>query len=153
MSDSLRPHELYSSWNSLGQNTGVGSVSLLQGIFPTQGLNPGLPHCIWILYQLTHKGSPRILKWVSLWKFQPRNSTRVSSMVGGFFTNWAIREALTKDKPTLYRSRCIWYMCKWKSLVWILSFFIFFKKCPNFFKYDVSNRVRMVFQKIKESAW
>ena len=45
MSDSLRPHGLYSPWNSLGQNTGVGSLSLLRGIFPTQGLNPGLPHC------------------------------------------------------------------------------------------------------------
>ena len=45
-------------WNSLGQNTGVGSLSLLQGIFPTQGLNPGLPHCRRILYQLSHKGSP-----------------------------------------------------------------------------------------------
>ena len=45
MSHSLRPHGLYSPWNSLGQNTGVGSLSLLQGIFPTQGSNPGLPHC------------------------------------------------------------------------------------------------------------
>ena len=44
-------------WNSLGQNTGVGSLSLLQGIFPTQGLNPGLPHCRQTLYQLSHKGS------------------------------------------------------------------------------------------------
>ena len=48
----------YSPWNSLGQNTGFGSLSLLQGIFPTQGSNPGLPHCRWILYQLSHKGSP-----------------------------------------------------------------------------------------------
>ena len=40
------------------QNIGVGTLSLLQGIFPTQGLNPGLPHCRWILYQLSHKGSP-----------------------------------------------------------------------------------------------
>ena len=55
----------YSSWNSLGQNTGVGSLSLLQGIFPTQGSNPGLPYYRWILYQLSHKGSPRILEWVS----------------------------------------------------------------------------------------
>ena len=38
--------------------TGLGSLSLLQGIFPTQGSNPGLPHCRWILYQLSHKGSP-----------------------------------------------------------------------------------------------
>ena len=57
MSDSLRPHGLYSPWNSPGQNTGVGSLSLLQGIFPTQ------------------------------------DQTRVSCIVGGFFTNWAIREA------------------------------------------------------------
>ena len=42
--------------NSPGQNTGMGSLSLLQGIFPTQGLNPGLPHCRRILYQLSHKG-------------------------------------------------------------------------------------------------
>ena len=52
------PHELYSPWNSPGQNTGVGSLSLLQGIFPMQGLNPCLPHCRWILYQLSYQGSP-----------------------------------------------------------------------------------------------
>ena len=56
LSGSLRPHGLYSPWSSPGQNTGVGSHTLLQGIFPTQGLNPGLPHCRWILYQLSHKG-------------------------------------------------------------------------------------------------
>ena len=44
VSDSLQPQGLYSPWNSPGQNTGVGSFSLLQGIFATQGLNPGLPH-------------------------------------------------------------------------------------------------------------
>ena len=45
MSDSLQPHGLYSPWNSPGQNTEVGSWFLVQGIFPTQGSNPGLPHC------------------------------------------------------------------------------------------------------------
>ena len=55
----LRPHRLYSPWNSPGQNPGVGSLSLLRGIFPRQGSNPGLPHCRRILYQLSHKGSPR----------------------------------------------------------------------------------------------
>ena len=54
MSESLRPHGLCSPWNSLGQNTGVGSLSLLQRIFPIQGSNPGLPHCRWTLYQLSH---------------------------------------------------------------------------------------------------
>ena len=91
MSDSLQPHGLYSPWNSLGQNTGVGSLSFLQGIFPTQGSNPGLLHCRQIIYQLSHKGSPRILEWVaypfSSRSSQPRNWTRVSCIAGGFFTN------------------------------------------------------------------
>ena len=55
------PCNLYSPWNSPGQNTGVGSRSLHQGIFPTQGSNPGLPHFRQILYQLNHKGSPKSL--------------------------------------------------------------------------------------------
>ena len=46
----LRPRGLYSPWNSPGQNTGVGSLSLLQGIFPTHGLNPSHLHCRWILF-------------------------------------------------------------------------------------------------------
>ena len=62
VSDSLPPHGLYSPWNSPGQNTRVGSLSLLQGIVPTQGSNPGLPHCGHILYQLSHKGSPLSFK-------------------------------------------------------------------------------------------
>ena len=58
ISNSLRPQELYSPWNSPGQNTGVGSLSFLQGIFPTKGLKPGLLHCRQILYQLSHQGIP-----------------------------------------------------------------------------------------------
>ena len=63
VSDSFQPHGLSSSrllcpWNSPGMNTGVGSHSLLQGIFPTEGSNPGLPHCGRILYFLSHQGSP-----------------------------------------------------------------------------------------------
>ena len=60
MSDSLWPHGLYSPGNSIGQNTGVGRLLLLQGIFPTQGSNPGFLHCRQILHQLSHKGSPYI---------------------------------------------------------------------------------------------
>ena len=51
-------------WNCPAQSTGVGSLSLLQRIFPTQGSNPGPPHCRRILHQLSHKVSPRILEWV-----------------------------------------------------------------------------------------
>ena len=63
VSDSLQPHglqfaRLLCSWNSLGKNTGVGCHSLLQGIFLTQGLNPGLPYCRQFLYHLSHQGSP-----------------------------------------------------------------------------------------------
>ena len=65
VSDSVRPHGLYSLWDSPGQNTGAGNLSLLHGIFPTQGSDPGLLHCRWILYQLSHKESPRILEWVA----------------------------------------------------------------------------------------
>ena len=65
------------------------AVPLLQGIFPTQRLNPGLPHCRWILYQLSHQGSPRILEWVvfpfSRGSSRPRNQTRVSCIAGTFF--------------------------------------------------------------------
>ena len=61
VSNSLWPHGLYSPWNSPGQNTGVGSLSLLQGIFPMEGSNPGLPHCRQILHELNYKGDPRRL--------------------------------------------------------------------------------------------
>ena len=57
--DSSQSHGLYSPWNSLGQNTRVGSCSLLQGIVPTHRSNPGLPHCRQIFYQLSHKGNPK----------------------------------------------------------------------------------------------
>ena len=70
MSDSLQPRGLYSLWNSPDQNIGVGSHFLLQLMFPSPGdlpnpETPGLPYCRWILYQLSHKGSPRILECVA----------------------------------------------------------------------------------------
>ena len=79
--------------HSRDKNTGVGCHALLQGIFPTQDLNPGLQHWSWILYYLSHQGSSRILDWVaypfsrgSSW---PRNQTGVSCIVGRFLTSWA----------------------------------------------------------------
>ena len=77
VSDLLRLHGQNNPWNSLGQRTGVGSLSLLQGIFPTQGPNPGLPHYRWILYQLSHKGrsinqkilsNPKEREWQRIFK-------------------------------------------------------------------------------------
>ena len=97
MSNSLWSHGLYSPWNSPGQNTVVGSCSLLQGMFPAQGSNPGLLHCGQIIYQLRHQGNPRILEWVaypfSSKSSQPRNRTQISCIAGGFFTSWTTREA------------------------------------------------------------
>ena len=84
LSDSLRPHGLHSPRNSPGQNTGVGSLSLLQGIFPTQvsriagGFFPS-----WATREVQE-----------YWSGLPfPNRTGVSCIAGGFFTNWAIREA------------------------------------------------------------
>ena len=81
VSDSLQPHGLQPTrllcpWDSLGKNTGVGCHSLLQEIFLTQGLNPGLLHCRQILYRLSHQRSPKFLclfllhqqiLWLVLW--------------------------------------------------------------------------------------
>ena len=74
VSDSFQPHGLYSLWNSPGQNTRVGSLSLLQGIFPTKGLNPGSPHCRRILYQLSHKGSPKSTMFLKKKKKKKKNT-------------------------------------------------------------------------------
>ena len=109
--DSLGPHRLSIPWNSPGQNTGVGSHSLLQWIFPIQGSNPGLPLCRQILYQLNHKGSPRILEWVdypfSRGSSKPRHW--VSCIAGRFFTRWAMREEYVVPCPiSPTQGTCIW---------------------------------------------
>ena len=80
-SNSLRPHGLYSPGNSPGQNTGVGSLSLLQGISPTQGLNPGLLHCRQILSQLSYEGSPHLVQ-----KTVKNNSSEIVKHLGNGYT-------------------------------------------------------------------
>ena len=117
LSDSLWFHGLFGPWNSPGHNDGMGSLSFLQGIFPTQGSNPGPPYCRRMLYQLSHQGNPRILDYVafpfssgSSW---PRNHTGVSCIVGGFFTSWAIREA--PDLITFYK--CLNYKTRFSLTI------------------------------------
>ena len=102
----LQPARLFCPWNSPGKNTGVGSCSLLHGILPTQGSNPGFLHFRQIVHHLRHQGIPRILEWVaypfsrgSSW---PRNWTGVSCIAGVFFTSWATREADVKTKEDNY---------------------------------------------------
>ena len=117
MSDSsLLPHGLYSPWNSPGQNTELGSLSFLQGIFPTQGSNPGLPHCRQILYQLSHKGSPKILSHsvmsdslqshglYSPWN-SPGQNTRVGShsLLQGIFSTQGLNPGILHCRWILYQ--------------------------------------------------
>ena len=103
VSDFLKPHGLQSMefsripeyWRILEWIAFPFSRERVR-LIPTQGSNPGIPHCRQILYQLSYQGSPRILEWVaypfssrSSW---PRNRTGVSCIAGRFFTNWTIRE-------------------------------------------------------------
>ena len=90
-SPALQADSLLSEPPEKPKNIGVGSLSFLQGIFPNQELHQSLQHCRQILYQLSHKGSPRILDWVA-YPFSngsslPRNQTGVSCIAGGFFIN------------------------------------------------------------------
>ena len=103
--------------DSPGKNTGVGCHALFQGIFPTQGWNPGLLHCRKILYHLSHQGSSRILERVacpfsrgSSW---PRNQNGVSCIAGRFFTSWATRQ-LDHSKSYTDQSRVSGYTEKHK---------------------------------------
>ena len=89
--DPMEPARVLRPWDSPGKNSEVGGFALLQGIFPTQGLNPGLLHCRWILYSLNHQGSLKILEGIAYPPFsrgfsQPRKLTGVSYIAGGFFT-------------------------------------------------------------------
>ena len=112
------------------KNTGMGCHVLLQGIFPTQGSNPGLLHCGWILYQLSHQGSPRILGWVAypIFKgtFPLRNWTGVSCFWGRFFTGlgtWKVHTTLTYHIKTCIAKNwlsskklfCFLWMPHWNS--------------------------------------
>ena len=95
--------------DSPGKNIGMGYHALLQGLFPTQGSNPGLPHCRQIIYQLSHQRSPRILEWVaypfSRGSSQTRNRTGIS---------YIAVDSLPAELP---RKPLVWY-----SLIYFCSF-------------------------------
>jgi len=121
------PHGLYSPWNSPGQNVGVGSLSLLQGIFPTQGSNSGLPHCGRILYQLSHEENPRGYRVA--WKYKEgqilflENSGNMvflgympSTGIAGSYDNSIL--SLLRNLPTvLYRSCTSLHSHQWCKTV------------------------------------
>ena len=96
LSNSLRRHGLYTAWNSLGQNTEVGSLSLLQGIFPTPGVEPR-SFCIvngfftsWAAREAKNTGVGNLFFLQRI--FPTGNRTGVSCFASRFFTNWATRE-------------------------------------------------------------
>ena len=115
------------------------AVSSVHGIFqeeywsrlpcpsPEDLPNPGIEPCDWthcrqIFYHLCHQGSPRILEWVtypfSRETSQPRNRTRVSWILGGFFTSWATWEAPLNRytytrKTNFFRARTLFTAIQW----------------------------------------
>ena len=93
----------YRLWNSPGQNTGVDSRSLLQGIFPTQGLNPGFPHCRQILYQLSQQGSPRGCKQ-SFYFFSP---CHIASCISQTLLQLGRHVQLRSDQRNKYRGHIL----------------------------------------------
>ena len=134
--------------DSPGKNTRVGCHALLQGIFQSQGSNPGLPHCRQILYHLSHQRNPRMLKWIaypfsrgSSW---PGNRTRVSRIAGGFFTSWATREAhhfgiLQLKEPSGFKNQ------KKKKRNHILKVTVFMRTSANKFTFPAETLVIKVF--------
>ena len=92
MSDSLQPHGLYSPRNSPGQNTGVGSLSLLQQILTIQESNWGLLHCMQVLYQLSYEGSSFSKKYV----FKKTQEKLTVYILNGFLYSYNFN-ALTLD--------------------------------------------------------
>ena len=118
MSDSLRPHGSYSPWNSPGQNTGVGSLSHLQGIFPIQGSNPDFPHCRWIFYQLSHKTSSRILECVAY--PSPVVLPDPGLEPGSSALQMDSLPTELSGSPSHQERPCIFYM--WKQIIYLLIF-------------------------------
>ena len=88
---SLPPADPQHDHQGKSKNTGVRSLSLLQRIFLTQESNRALLNCRWILYQLSHERSPRILEWVaypfSRGSSRPRTWIGLSCFAGRFLAN------------------------------------------------------------------
>ena len=121
MSTSLWLHGLHSPWNSPGQNTGVGSLSFLQGIFPTLGSNLGFPLCRWIPYQLSHQGSPAGNE-ASL-KIHDR--VRGTSWLVNKWRCWKVGREPSDDMKALHLFlRTLPYPSLLPGCFWVMSFYL-----------------------------
>ena len=120
------PHGLHSPWNSPGQNTGEGSRSFLQGIFPTQRSNPDLLYCRQILYQLSHQGSLRVHEALSsrhflLWCIQQHMNTPSSSPATPITANssmlsseWRIIKEREENMQDVFQDGCLSFILSWR---------------------------------------
>ena len=124
--------------NSPGKNTGMGCHGILQGIFLTQGLNPGIPHCRQILYTLSHQGSPRILEWVaypfSRVTSQPRNSYLFLFTVVVYVSMLLSPFVPLSPSPSVSTSACsmavsLLLPCKYLHLHYFSRFYIYALIC------------------------
>ena len=124
MSDSLRPHglqptRLLSPWNFPGQSTGLGCHFLLQGIFPTQGSNPGLPHSRQMLYHLSHQGSPYFFE--PLFGAVGKNTwVDCHSLLQEIFPTQGLNPGLPHCRQMLYRLK-VKVKVKSLSRVWLFG--------------------------------
>ena len=108
----LWPVKLLCPRDSPGKNIGVGCHSLLQEIFPAQGLNPGLLHCRWILYHLSQQGSPRILEWVA------HPFSRQTSQPRGFLhCRWILHQLIYQGSLTYAIDNFKRQMTNWEKIL------------------------------------
>ena len=105
VSGSLQPHGQYSSWNSPGQNTGVGSLSLFQWILLTQESNQGLLHCRWILFQLSYQESLHVCASVQFISVAQSCPTLVTPWIAALQASLSITHLLEFTQTHVHRVR------------------------------------------------
>ena len=132
MPDSLWPHglqptRLLCQWDFPGKDAGVGCHFLLQGIFPTQGSNPGLLHCRQILYQLSYKGSPKnvIKKWMN-----EALMCRTHQFLWYKYSHHSLFQVTDDLKAGLQNSWMPNYLCPWANVSWLHHPLIAVSICP-----------------------
>ena len=93
----MEPTRLLHQWNFPGNSTGVGCHFLLQGNFPTQGLNPSRLHCRQTLYHLSHRGSPLVAEIINKTQFLPLNYSQLTKKLHkNIQLQWLMRRVLTE---------------------------------------------------------
>ena len=143
---SLSRVRLYSSWNSPGHNTGEGSLSLIQGIFPTQGLNPRLLHCRQILYQLSYEGSPTplLIYWLNQSQTHSNSSRRNMALIIHIsFGVWSVQDCSQVLKPSNLSFRQLSPIPP--SNLWNIFTFLYSRNCAVLWNHLALNSLMIKF--------